>query len=127
MTSQSAVATNPVEANGSTTQLPPTSSDFYHIRSALPAEDQALLARARAFMQDRVAPIIEDYWARAEFPFQIIPGLRALNVAGLPYTGYGCPGRGSVLDGLLAMEIARVDCSVATFLGVHSGLAMGST
>jgi glutaryl-CoA dehydrogenase len=126
MTTQPAVAEPRPDSSPATTPLPPSEGDFYHIRSVLPADDQAVLARARAFMQEQVAPIIEDYWARAEFPFQIIPGLRALNVAGLPYTGHGCPGRSSLLDGLLAMEIARVDCSIATFLGVHSGLAMGS-
>jgi glutaryl-CoA dehydrogenase len=47
-------------------------------------------------------------------------------VAGLSYKGYGCPGRSSLLDGFVAMEFARVDPSMATFLGVHTGLAMGS-
>ncbi len=45
---------------------------------------------------------------------------------GLPYQGYGCPGKSMVLDGMLMMELARVDSSFATFRGVHSGLAMGS-
>ena len=40
--------------------------------------------------------------------------------------GYGCAGGSSRLFGFVAMEIARVDPSVATFFGVHSGLAMGS-
>jgi Acyl-CoA dehydrogenase, N-terminal domain len=30
-----------------------------------------------------------------------------------------------MLNGLVAMEILRNDASMATFLGVHSGLAMG--
>src|SRR3546814_11617305 len=30
------------------------------------------------------------------------------------------------MEGIIAMEIARVDASVATFFGVQSGLAMGS-
>jgi glutaryl-CoA dehydrogenase len=36
------------------------------------------------------------------------------------------PRGGNLLDGMVAMEVARVDASMATFLGVHSGLAMGS-
>jgi len=32
----------------------------------------------------------------------------------------------TTLAGFIAMEIARIDCSCATFFGVHSGLAMGS-
>ena len=34
-------------------------------------------------------------------------------------------GRGALLDGFVMLELARIDCSIATFHGVHSGLAMG--
>src|SRR5437667_9546439 len=100
--------------------------DFYHINAILSEEDQDLLYRVHAFMKDEVAPIINHYWIREEFPHQIIPGLAALNIAGLSYHGYGCPGKSTLLDGMVAREMARVDSSIATFMGVHSGLAMGS-
>jgi glutaryl-CoA dehydrogenase len=92
----------------------------------LSQEDQELLRRVRSFMETEVTPIINQYWTREEFPHQLIPGLAALGIAGLAYQGYGCPGKSSVLDGMVAMEMARVDSSIATFFGVHSGLAMGS-
>src|SRR5690606_9563015 len=41
------------------------------------------------------------------------------------YDGYGCAGKSSLMEGIIAMEIARVDGSGATFSGVQSGLAMG--
>jgi glutaryl-CoA dehydrogenase len=88
--------------------------------------DKAILARVRAFMEAEVAPIINDYWIRAAFPFELIPRMAALDIAGISYTGYGCAGKTTVLDGLLAVEMARIDPSIATFFGVHSGLAMGS-
>jgi len=44
----------------------------------------------------------------------------------MQYSGYGCPGVNCLLDGMISMELARVDSSMATFFGVHSGLAMGS-
>ncbi|HEX6552632.1 MAG TPA: acyl-CoA dehydrogenase family protein [Ktedonobacteraceae bacterium] len=100
--------------------------DFYHINAILSEEDQDLLYRVRTFMVDEVAPIINHYWIREEFPHQIIPGLAALDIAGLSYHGYGCPGKSTLLDGMVAREMARVDSSIATFMGVHSGLAMGS-
>ena len=100
--------------------------DFYHINAILSEEDQDLLYRVHAFMVDEVAPIINRYWTREEFPHQIIPGLAALDIAGLSYHGYGCPGKSTLLDGMVAREMARVDSSIATFMGVHSGLAMGS-
>jgi glutaryl-CoA dehydrogenase len=107
--------------------LPPAAEgDFYAIRDVLDQSELELLQRVRSFMERRVGPIIEDYWARAEFPFEILPELRELKIAGLAYTGYGCPYRGAVLEGLVTMELARIDCSIATFMGVHGGLAMGS-
>ena len=64
-------------------------------------------------------PIINHYWTRARFPHELLPGLAELGIAGLPYTGYGCPGKSPLLDGMVAMELARTDPSIATFFGVH--------
>jgi glutaryl-CoA dehydrogenase len=106
--------------------LPPVSGDFYNVASVLDPEDAELVARVRAFMETEVAPIITRYWIRAEFPFDLIPKMAGLDIAGLSYKGYGCAGKSTTLDGLIALEMARVDASMATFFGVHSGLAMGS-
>jgi glutaryl-CoA dehydrogenase len=100
--------------------------DFYDLRELVPHEDRVLLEQVRAFMEERVAPVINRYWTRAEFPFELVEPWAELGVGGLAYEGYGCPGRTCLLEGLVAMETARVDASFATFHGVHSGLAMGS-
>ncbi len=104
----------------------PSDADFYALELLLDEEDRALLHRVRAFMEKEVEPIINQYWTRAKFPHEILPGLAELGIAGLPYTGYGCPGKSPLLDGMVAMELARTDPSIATFNGVHGGLAMGS-
>jgi glutaryl-CoA dehydrogenase len=101
--------------------LPQLDGDFYHISTILSEEDQGVLHRVRDFMQTEAAPIITQYWIREEFPHQLVPGLAALGVAGTPYRGYGCPGKTTLLDGMIAMEFGRVDCSIATFMGVHKG------
>jgi glutaryl-CoA dehydrogenase len=106
--------------------LPQANGDFYAISTILSEEDQALVHRVRAFLESEVTPIINHYWTREEFPHQLIPGLAALGIVGTPYHGYGCPGKSSLLDGVLMMELAAGDSSIATFRGVHSGLAMGS-
>jgi glutaryl-CoA dehydrogenase len=105
---------------------PAIDGDFYQVAQLVGPEDAALLRRVRAFAEETVAPIINHYWGRAEFPFELIGVYGALGVAGAPYQGFGCPGRSMLTDGLIMMELARVDCSIATFHGVHSGLAMGS-
>src|SRR5579864_7338368 len=106
--------------------LPQANGDFYAIGTTLSEEDQALLQRVRAFLEAEVAPIITEYWIREEFPHQLLPKLAELSIMGLAYHGYGCPGKSMLLDGMMMMELARVDSSIATFRGVHSGLAMGS-
>jgi len=108
------------------TGLPSAPGDFYDIASLLNEDDSQIVGRVRAFMEEAVAPVINQYWARAEFPFELIPRIASLRIAGLSYTGYGWPARSPMLDGFIAMELARVDSSIATFLGVHGGLAMGS-
>lgn len=108
------------------TALAPALQDFYELRAIVSDEDRALLDRVRAFMEDRVAPIINRYWTRAEFPFELVEPWAELGLGGLAYEGYGCPGASFLLEGLAAMEMARVDCSFATWHGAHSGLAMGS-
>jgi len=104
----------------------PADADFYALELLLDDQDQALLHRVRGFMEKEVQPIINRYWTRAKFPHEILPGLRGLGIAGIPYDGYGCPGKSPLLDGMVAMELARTDPSIATFVGVHGGLAMGS-
>ena len=106
--------------------LPRADGDFYQVISTISEEDQALVRRVRAFLGSEVTPIINHYWIREEFPHQLIPGLAALGIVGTSYHGYGCPGKTSLLDGVLMMELAAGDSSIATFRGVHSGLAMGS-
>ena len=110
----------------STIRDPIADADFYAVEQVLDEPGRAALAQVREFMEKEVEPVINRYWTREEFPHEILPGLAGLGIAGLPYTGYGCPDRGNLLDGMISMELARVDSSIATFFGVHSGLAMGS-
>jgi len=104
----------------------PADADFYALELLLDDPDRALLHRVRGFMETEVAPVINRYWTRAAFPHELLPGLAELGIAGLAYRGDGCAGRSPLLDGMVAMELARTDPSIATFFGVHSGLAMGS-
>src|ERR1700752_4581712 len=106
--------------------LPAPNSDFYELVETLPAEELAIVKQVRAFMETKVAPIITKYWVEDAFPFEILPALKELNIGGVGMQGYGCRGGSGLLAGLVAMEMARFDTSIATFFGVHSGLAMSS-
>jgi glutaryl-CoA dehydrogenase len=106
--------------------LPTANGDFYMVAQTLNEEDNAIRLKVREFMEKEVEPIINDYWARDEFPFDLLPKIQNLGIGGLPYQGYGCPGKTMMLMGFVMMEMARVDASISTFFGVHTGLAMGS-
>src|SRR3954463_9578080 len=108
-----------------TAELTPA-QDFYDLESVLADDDRRLLAEIRSFMGEEVAPIINDYWSREEFPHRVWPRMAELGLGGMALDGPGCAGRRPLLDGFVAMEMAAVDCSVATGLGVHNHLAMGS-
>ncbi|HZJ36012.1 MAG TPA: acyl-CoA dehydrogenase family protein [Gillisia sp.] len=106
--------------------LPPIDGDFYNLDLKLTPEQRELQLKVRNFMEDEVRPLVNDHWNRAKFPFEIIEKFAKLNIAGVPYEGYGCPHLSFLMEGIIAQEIARVDVSISTFFGVHSGLAMGS-
>ncbi|MGA8850791.1 MAG: acyl-CoA dehydrogenase family protein [Aeromicrobium sp.] len=101
-------------------------SDFLGFELLLADQDRELLGFVRSFMNRQVEPIINDFWTRAEFPHEIVPPMAELGIAGLAYDGPGCPGRGAFVNGMVAMEMSRIDPSIGTFMGVHGGLAMGS-
>jgi glutaryl-CoA dehydrogenase len=108
-------------------ELPPIDGDFYHLgQEALKDEDRELQLKVRAFLEKEVKPIVNKYWLKAEFPHELIPRIASLNICGLTYKGYGCPNKSNLVEGMLAMEMARIDTSISTFFGVQSGLAMGS-
>ncbi len=114
-------------ANGGNEKpAPEVNSDFYDLSSTLTPEDRAVQLKIRKFMEEKVKPIVNEHWLHGKFPHDIIPGLAKLNVCGLPFKGYGCPGKSYLLEGVIATEMARVDASISTFFGVQSGLAMGS-
>lgn len=101
-------------------------TDFYAVEDLLTPEEREIRDRVRTFCEKEVTPVINGYWERAEFPFELVPKLAALGIAGGTIEGYGCPGMTNVAAGLVAAELARADGSVGTFNGVHSFLAMQS-
>jgi glutaryl-CoA dehydrogenase len=102
------------------------SPDYYLLDDLLPDDARAVRERVRAFVESDVLPVINDYWDRADFPWALVPKLAGLGVVGSTIEGYGCPGLSPLAAGMVTLEISRGDGSVNTFLGVQSGLAMGS-
>ena len=100
--------------------------DIYRLDARLTEEERAIRDKVRVFVDEEVRPVINDYWERAEFPFELVPKLAELGVAGTVIQGHGCPGMSRMAGAQVSLELARGDGSINTFFGVHSGLAMGS-
>ena len=107
--------------------LPEVDGDFFDIAALLTPEQREVQLKVRHFMETEVEPIANEYWQRDEFPRQLIGKLRDLDIISALFdeNGERRPDA-SVLEGIIGMEMARIDVSTTTFFGVHSGLAMWS-
>ncbi|THG36070.1 acyl-CoA dehydrogenase [Glaciibacter flavus] len=101
-------------------------SDFYSFESALTDQEKAAIADLRSYLETEVSPIMAGYWERAEFPSQVIPKLAEHHVMSYSWAETTPFENSAVFRGFVALELARVDASVSTFVGVQNGLAMGS-
>ncbi len=102
------------------------SADLFGYEAMLTADEWRVVQRTREFLATHVAPVAQDCWARAEFPYQIIEPLAEVGIIGRAYGLDGSTPHSQLLTGFVGLEISRVDPSIATFVGVHSGLAMGT-
>lgn len=56
----------------------------------------------------KIAPIIADYWERAEFPFTLVPGFQKLGIGGGHLQGHGCQGLSVMAAAMAAVELVRL-------------------
>ncbi|MFI5099462.1 MAG: acyl-CoA dehydrogenase family protein [Actinomycetes bacterium] len=101
-------------------------TDYFSIAEQLTESELDYLLRTRQFVDHEVLPVINGYWERAEFPFELVEKLAKLDVVGDGIEGFGCPPMSPIAAGLVNMELNRGDGSIGTFYGVHCGLAMKS-
>jgi glutaryl-CoA dehydrogenase len=101
-------------------------TDYFFLDDLLTEEERDVRDRVRSFCDKDLIPIINDYWEREEFPFELLAKIGALNIAGTTIEGYGCPMMSATAAGLVSRELARGDGGLTTFFAVHSGVAMTS-
>jgi glutaryl-CoA dehydrogenase len=101
-------------------------ADFFALQRRLTDEERASVLEVRRFCETAVRPVANEYWSRGEFPMQLVPGLAELGLFGSAWPETRAFENSAVYRGWVALELARVDASVATFVGVQNGLAMGS-
>ena len=106
----------------------PISADFYGFENKLTDQEKDLIVRLRAFLDEHVRPVANDLWAKAEFFDRevVVKGLADLGLFGQPWEETQQFPNSAVFRGWVALELARVDASVATLVGMQNGLVMGS-
>ena len=99
--------------------------DFYDLDSLFTEEERMIRDTVRAFVEDRVMPIIGEAYIERKFPKQLIPELGELGVYGanLPEK-YGCAGLNNVSYGLIMQELERGDSGIRSFVSVQGALVM---
>ena len=99
--------------------------DFFDIDSALSEEERAVRDSVRAFVDERVLPIIGECYVAGRFPKELIPEMAQLGVFGanLPEE-FGCAGLNNVAYGLIMQELERGDSGVRSFASVQGALVM---
>jgi glutaryl-CoA dehydrogenase len=101
-------------------------SDFYGFENALEDREKEVLTKLRHYLETEIKPIVNDHWARAEFPMQLVKGLADLGLFGMPWEETRPFENSAVFRGWVALELARIDASVATLVGMQNGLVMGA-
>jgi hypothetical protein len=95
-------------------------ADFYSYEELLSDSEREKVARIREFFRTEAAPIVEDYWARAEFPHELVKGFAKLGLLDWADPDSSEPAPSNLMTGITALEMAHADPSLSVFFGVHS-------
>ena len=98
--------------------------DLLELDALLTEEERLVRDTVRAFVDDKVKPIIEECHREARTPLELVPEMGALNLFGASISEYGLPGLGGVAYGLIMQELERGDSGLRSFVSVQSSLVM---
>jgi glutaryl-CoA dehydrogenase len=98
--------------------------DFVDFDSLLTEEQRLVRDTVRAWVDDKVKPVIEECHREARFPMHLVAEMGALNLFGATLSEYGLPGLDNIAYGLMMQELERGDSGVRSFASVQSALVM---
>ncbi|WP_433800813.1 acyl-CoA dehydrogenase family protein [Actinomycetospora sp. CA-084318] len=99
-------------------------TDFFSVRQRFTKQQWDTFMAVRRYVDHEVLPVAAEAWDAAQMSWDVINRLPELGIVGDDIEGNGCPGLDPLSCGLVSMELARGDGSLATFHAVQSGLAM---
>jgi len=98
--------------------------DFYNMDALLSEEEKMVRDTVRAWVDERVIPVIEDHYLAGTFPMELIREMGEMGFLGANIQGYDCPGLNNVCYGLICQELERGDSAVRSFASVQGSLVM---
>ena len=102
-------------------------ADFFGFENSLTDQEKDRITELRVYLEAEVRPMVDRLWADAEFfPREVVMKLAEFGVFGQPWEETWHFENSAVFRGWVALELARVDASLATLVGMQNGLVMGS-
>ncbi len=98
--------------------------DLYNLDAVFSEEERMVRDTVRAWVNERVQPIIEDYCRKGEFPMHLVPEIGEMGLLGCNLQGYGCAGLSNVAYGLVCQELEAGDSGLRSFVSVQGSLSM---
>ena len=104
---------------------PQSPFELFAIDHLLSEEERAIRDVVQAFVSDRIAPGIDDWFESGTLPArELARELGALGVLGMHLDGYGCAGTSAVAYGLACLELEAGDSGLRSLVSVQGSLAM---
>jgi glutaryl-CoA dehydrogenase len=98
--------------------------DLFDIDALLSEEERLVRDTVRAFVSDKVLPIINGHFRAGTFPTDLVPAMAEMGLFGSTLHGYGCAGLNNVAYGLIMQELERGDSGLRSFVSVQGALCM---
>jgi glutaryl-CoA dehydrogenase len=98
--------------------------DYLDVDSLLSEDQRMVRDTVRAWVDEKVLPIIEDAAWEGRFPKELVPEMAQMHLFGSTISEYGLPGLDNVSYGLIMQELERGDSGLRSFVSVQSALVM---
>ena len=98
--------------------------DFYNIEKHLTEEETMVRDLVREWVDEKVLPIIEEYYTKGTFPMKLISEIGDMGLFGCNLEGYECAGMSNVAYGLICQELERGDSAIRSCVSVQGSLSM---
>lgn len=99
--------------------------DLYTFSRGLTEGEFTVLKNLRKVLEEKVKPVINEHWEKAEFPFEAFGEIAKVGVMNSSLLFEGRKGKrkpSELYNAFLYLELAKLDASIATFYTVHGGL-----